>query len=160
MTSLRKKFLKLIAKHIPGNGIRVWLYRRCGYDIGKEVYIGEDLIVVDELEGTSTKLCIGDRASISPRVTFVLHSAPNLSRIRPHVNEKRGWIIVGKDAWIGTGAVLLPDMEIGEGAVVGANSVVTRSVPAYSIVAGAPARHIKEVSVPWRKSGKSKGVFD
>ncbi len=152
MNPLRKKCLKLIAKHIPGNGIRVWLYRRCGYDIGKEVYIGEDLIVIDELEGSATKLRIEDRASISPRVTFVLHSAPNWSRIRPHVNEKKGQIIVGKDAWIGTGAVLLPDVEIGEGAVVGANSVVTRSVPAYSIVAGAPARRVNEVNVPWRKS--------
>jgi acetyltransferase-like isoleucine patch superfamily enzyme len=148
--ALKNKILKLLGKNMPGNAIRVWLFRRCGYEIGEQVYIGEDLIIIDDLEGSQTKLSIGDRASISPRVTFVLHSAPNSSRIRPYVNERIGTVTVGKDAWIGAGAVILPNVEIGEGAVVGSASVVTKNVSPYTVVGGVPARVIKTVDVPWR----------
>ncbi len=147
---LKTKLLKLLDKHMPGNGIRVWLFRQCGYEIGEQVYPGEDLIVIDDLEGRRTKLRVGDRASISPRVTFVLQSAPNWSRIRPHVTVRFGTVTVGRDAWIGTGAVILPDIEVGDRAIVASNSVVTKNVPAYTVVGGVPARTIKSVEVPWK----------
>ena len=50
---------------------------------------------------------------------------------------------IGHDVWIGHGAVILPGIHIGNGAVVGANSVVTRDVPTYAIVVGAPAKTIR-----------------
>ncbi len=50
---------------------------------------------------------------------------------------------IGHDVWIGHGAVVMPGVTIGNGAVVGANSVVTRDVPAYTIVAGVPARVLR-----------------
>lgn len=50
---------------------------------------------------------------------------------------------IGNDVWIGTGSVILRDVEIGDGAVVAAGAVVTRDVPPYAIVAGVPARVIK-----------------
>ncbi len=145
-----KKLLKIFAKICPGNGMRVKMFRKCGYMIGNDAYIGEDMLVLDDLSETSSNLVIGDRVAISPRVTFVLYSAPNNSRIRPYVNEKKGRIIIGNDAWIGTGAVILPNVEIGEGAIVGSNAVVTKSVPDFSVVAGVPAKIINRVSVPWR----------
>jgi acetyltransferase-like isoleucine patch superfamily enzyme len=150
---IKKKLLKLIAKHLPGCGLRISLLRVCGYVIGKSVYIGEDIIIIDDLEDTRFNLIIGDRASISPRVTFVLHTQPNESRIVPYVNSRKGSITINSDAWIGTGAVILPDVTIGEGAVVGANSVVTKNVNPYTVVGGVPAKIIKEVNVPWNHSG-------
>ena len=150
---LKKKVLKWLAKAMPGNGMRVRLLRACGYHIGHDAYIGEDFIVIDVLGDPDPGLTIGDRASISPRVTLVMHTQPNISRIAPYVNSRIGKISIGADAWIGTGAVILPDVEIGEGAVVGANTVVTRSVPPYTIVGGVPARKLKDVEVPWRKNG-------
>lgn len=151
LVKLRKKLFKSVAKVSPGNRLRLSLLRKCNYQIGKDVYIGEDLIVIDELGDPSTKLFIGDRVAISPRVTLVLHSAPNDSRIREHIREQKGSIVIHQDAWIGTGAVIMPDIEVGEGAVVGSNAVVTRSVPDYTVVAGVPARIIKTVDVPWRQ---------
>jgi phosphonate metabolism protein (transferase hexapeptide repeat family) len=57
--------------------------------------------------------------------------------------RRRKRVTVGHDVWIGHGAVILPGIHIGNGAVIGANSVVTRDVPAYAIVAGAPAEVIR-----------------
>lgn len=151
-TKVKKKLLKLIAKDLPGAGLRIRLLRMCGYGIGDLVYIGEDFLIIDDFDDARFTLSIGDRASISPRVTFVMHTQPNDSRIVPYVNSHKGSIVVGPDAWIGTGAVLLPNVTIGEGAVVGANSVVTKSVEPYTVVGGVPARVIKTVNVPWRHS--------
>ena len=53
-------------------------------------------------------------------------------------------VIVGHDVWIGYGAVVMPGVGIGNGAVIGANAVVTRDVAAYTIVAGAPARPLRQ----------------
>ncbi|HUI90879.1 MAG TPA: acyltransferase [Chitinivibrionales bacterium] len=149
--AFRKKLLKLTAKHIPGNGLRIFLLRMCGYRIGRMAYVGEDIIIIDDLGDASANLSIGDRAAVSPRVTFVLHTQPNNSRIVPYVNSRKGPIAVGQDAWIGTGAVILPDVTIGQGAVVGANAVVTRPVPPFTVVGGVPAVKIKNVEVPWRE---------
>ncbi len=151
LTKIKKKLLRLIAKDIPGCGLRVKLLRMCGYAIGNDVYIGEDFIIIDP-EEMAFNLSIADRASISPRVTFVMHTQPNESRIAPYVNSHKGSITLCSDVWVGTGAVILPGVTIGEGAVVGANSVVIKSVPPYTVVGGIPARQIKHVNVPWNQS--------
>jgi acetyltransferase-like isoleucine patch superfamily enzyme len=151
-TKTKKKLLKLMAKQVPGCGLRIRLLRMCGYVIGHKVYVGEDIIIIDDLYNAQSSLTIGDRASISPRVTFVMHTQPNDSRIVPYVHSRKGSITVESDAWIGTGAVILPGITIGEGAVVGANSVVTKNVPPYTVVGGVPAHKIKEVDVPWNRS--------
>jgi phosphonate metabolism protein (transferase hexapeptide repeat family) len=57
--------------------------------------------------------------------------------------RQRQRVQIGHDTWIGHGAVIMPGVHIGHGAVVGSNSVVTRDVPAYAIVAGAPARVLR-----------------
>lgn len=54
-------------------------------------------------------------------------------------------MIVGDNVWIGNRAIVLPGVTIGDGAVVGAGSVVTRDVPARTVVAGNPARVVREL---------------
>lgn len=58
------------------------------------------------------------------------------------VGEKRG-IKVGHDVWVGDSVIVLPGVEIGHGAVIGAGSIVTRSVDAYSVMAGNPASKVR-----------------
>ena len=61
-------------------------------------------------------------------------------RYQPHTCKP---ILVGRDVWIGRGSCILPGVTIGEGAVIGANSVVTRDVPDFAIAGGVPAKVIK-----------------
>lgn len=154
MRVILKKVLKLLAKHMPGYQIRVSALRLSGYAVGSEVYIGEDIIIIDE-PGDRGMVRIGERVAISPRVTLVVSSRPNSSRIAQFAPVKHGPIVIGKDAWLGTGVVVLPGTTIGEGAVVAANSVVTSNVKPYTIVGGSPARFIREVSVPWVDTERS-----
>lgn len=57
----------------------------------------------------------------------------------------KGPVIIGKNVWIGDKATILPGVTIGDGSIIGANSVVTKDVPAYSVVAGNPAKIIKTI---------------
>lgn len=57
-------------------------------------------------------------------------------------------VTIGNDVWIGHGAVVMPGLSVGNGAVIGANAVVTRDVPAYAIVAGSPARVLRPRFAP------------
>ena len=56
----------------------------------------------------------------------------------------KGPVIIGNNVWIGDKATVLPNVTIGDGAVIAANAVVTKDVPPYSIVAGNPAKVIKQ----------------
>jgi phosphonate metabolism protein (transferase hexapeptide repeat family) len=58
--------------------------------------------------------------------------------------RERQRVHIGHDTWIGHGAVIMPGVRIGNGAVIGSNSVVTKDVPAYAIVAGAPAKLLRQ----------------
>jgi len=65
------------------------------------------------------------------------------AKFSQHVRAPAHRVRIGHDVWIGRSAIVLPGVEIGNGAVVGAGSVVTKSVPPYAIVAGNPARLIR-----------------
>jgi maltose O-acetyltransferase len=144
---LKKKVLKRWARNAFFPGWRLTLLRWCGVRIGRDVYIADDFIIVEELGGTD-QVSLGDRVSIAPRVTLVTSSHANNSRIRAVAPAARGPVTIEDDAWIGSGAVILPGIRIGKGAVVGANSVVTEDVPPLTVVAGLPARPIRQLPPP------------
>ncbi len=104
-----------------------------------------------------TRLSIGRFCSIAYNVTILLGGEhrmdwvttypfseffPKARRFSEHQPSK-GNVVIGNDVWIGMGALILSGVEIGNGAVVAAHSVVTKNVEPYSIVGGNPARHIR-----------------
>ncbi len=144
---IKKKIVKSLASSMPVNYLRIKLYRTASYIIGDDVYIGEKLVIVDKLSD-QRNITIGSRVAISPGVILVASSGPNFSKIKQYVKTVHGTISIEDDAWIGAGAIILPNVTVGEGAVVGAGAVVTKDVDPYTIVAGVPAKKINEVSVP------------
>ncbi|HEX6543434.1 MAG TPA: acyltransferase [Ktedonobacterales bacterium] len=145
-TMVRKKVCKRLAQDFPLNGVRVWALRRAGYHVGKQVYIGEGFFVVDELDSDVCDLTIGDRVAIAPRVLVVLASYPNNSRLRSELGDTFGSVTIGADAWIGAGAVLLPNVAIGEQAIVATSAVVRGDVPSRAVAGGIPARLIRSLA--------------
>lgn len=90
-------------------------------------------------------LILEDDANIGPRT--MIHTANHITSDPNQSIADQGWesrpVRIGRDAWIGMACVILPGVTIGEGAIVGAGSVVTKSVEPYAVVAGSPAKHIK-----------------
>ncbi len=88
---------------------------------------------------------LGSRCYVSQFCTFVSHNhgtrRDTPMQLQEH-DQSRSDVIVGDDVWFGVGTAVLPGVTIGEGAVIGAGSVVNQSVPPYEIWAGAPARKI------------------
>lgn len=90
-------------------------------------------------------LTIEDDANIGPRT--LIHTANHLTGDRDTPIAHQGWdskpVRIGRDAWIGMGCIILPGVSIGEGAIVGAGSLVTKDVPPFGVAVGSPAKVIK-----------------
>ena len=140
-----KKIGHLIAKSFPWNDVRVLGLKLSGYKVGKKVYIGPDLIVANLISENTCKLVISDRVAIGPRVTLILSSDANWSKLMDKIEPIRGTIIMEDDCWIGACAVIMPNITIGKGSIVGAGAVVTKNVPPYSVVVGVPAKVIRKI---------------
>jgi acetyltransferase-like isoleucine patch superfamily enzyme len=153
--SVKKKVCKLVAKYFPVCAVRISALRAAGYKVGNAVYVGEELHVTDEVDCSSLSLTIGDRVAIAQRVIIILSSYANNSLYRDLFGSTFGEVVIERDAWIGAGAIILPNVTIGEGSVVGAGSVVTRSVPSFTIVAGNPARTIRQVELHGAEAAKA-----
>ena len=99
---------------------------------------------------------IEDNAFIGHGVTFTNDKYPRATTEKGELQTDADWkvekTLVKKGASIGSGATILSNLTIGEGAIVGAGSVVTESVPAGAIVAGNPARVLRERRVTKKKS--------
>ena len=143
---IKNAFLYKCMLRTPYSKWRIWAFRKLGHLCGKDVYFPADLVITQNFVKNRGQLILGDRVSIGPRVTFILVSHPNASEIRGTIREREAIIRVNSDAWIGAGVIILPGLTIGEGAVVGAGSVVTKDVPAHSIVVGNPAHIIKTMA--------------
>jgi len=114
-------------------------------EIGKNVYIGPHLYMV-----AIGKLTIGDGCVLSEHV-FLNDCSHGLNPLAGPIMRQRlvhgGDITIGKSCFLGYRASIMPGVILGEHCVVGANSVVTRSFPAYSMIVGAPAKLIKVFSL-------------
>jgi acetyltransferase-like isoleucine patch superfamily enzyme len=153
--TVKKKVCKLVAKYFPLCSVRISALRAAGYKVGNAVYVGEEFHVTDELDRSAGNLTIGDRVAIAQRVMIILSSYANNSLYRDLFGATFGDVAIERDAWIGAGAIILPNVTIGEGSVVGAGSVVTRSVPPFTIVVGNPAKAIRQVKLHRTEAAKA-----
>ncbi len=114
--------------------------------LGDNVFIGRDVLISTSASGRSP-IRIGAGVMIAQRAMIIggNHEYSDRSRhIRSQGEGKQGPIVLEEDVWIGAGAIVLTGVSIGKGAIISAGSVVTKSVAAYEIVGGVPARRIGE----------------
>jgi galactoside O-acetyltransferase len=111
--------------------------------IGDNSGISKNVILNADQGGT---IIIGDNVLIAPNVVIraANHNYKKRDELIKNQGHKSGTIKIGNDVWIGVNSVILPDITIGDGAVVGAGSVVTHDIDPYTVVAGIPARKIGE----------------
>jgi len=115
-----------------------------GYNVklGKNVYVNFNSVFLD-----TCIISIGDRTLVGPNVSFFSATHPLDPALRDGMRgpELGKEIHIGADCWIGGNVVILPGVMIGRGSTVGAGSVVTKSVPAFTVVAGNPAKFIRNI---------------
>lgn len=134
LRGLVNRILQHLARILPGaRTLRVKLHRARGVQIGKNVWIGYD-VVLDTSRPFLIKL--EDDCELSMRVTIVAHFRGSTG------------VTIERDAFVGPGAIILPNVVVGRGAVVTAGSVVTRSVPPMTVVQGNPAVPVARCGVP------------
>lgn len=142
LRGLINRFLQHLARILPGaRTLRVALHRARGVKIGKNVWIGYDVILETSRPYLIT---IGDGSSISMRTTVIAH-----------FRETKG-VTIEQDVFVGPGVIILPNVVVGRGAVVTAGSVVTRPVPPMTVVQGNPAIPVARCGIPLRPDVKMK----
>lgn len=126
------------------------------FDYGFNMYIGDEFssnfnfVVLD-----CAPVHIGNNVLVGPNVTIATPIHPLLPFERNfqydeagnrHLYEYAAPITIGNDVWISSNVTILPGVEIGDGCVIGAGSVVTKSLPPYSLAVGTPCRVVREIT--------------
>lgn len=142
------KGIRIGANSIVMHGAVLHVYNfrdlpNAGITIGEDCLIGEYSVIRGQ-----GGVKIGDRVYTSPftQIIAVNHvfDDPN----RPFVDQgiTADGIVIEDDVWLGAGAVITDGVRVGRGAVVAAGAVVTKDVPAHTVVAGVPARPIRQIT--------------
>jgi maltose O-acetyltransferase len=103
--------------------------------LGEEAFLNVGCVVLD-----SGRVEIGARTMIGPQVQIYCADHHRDPVLRGQLIERALPVTIGRDVWIGGGAIVLPGVTIGDRAIIGAGAVVTKDVPADSRVVGNPAR--------------------
>ena len=140
---IRELFSKLTEREIDETfGLFPPFYTDCGKNIkiGKNVFINACCRFQDQ-----GGIEIGDGSLIGHNTTIATLNHDFNPAKRQNLTPRP--VKIGKNVWIGSDCTILPGVEIGDGAIIGAGSVVTKSIPANTIAVGNPARVIKEIEV-------------
>ena len=108
---------------------------------GKDVYANFNLTLVDD-----THIYVGDCTMFAPNVTVATAGHPILPSLREKARQFNMPVHIGKNCWIGAGALIMPGVSIGDNTVIGAGSVVTKDIPSNVVAVGNPCRVMREIS--------------
>ncbi len=108
---------------------------------GDHVYCNFGVTMVDD-----THIYVGDHTMFGPNVTVATAGHPILPELRERGYQYNAPVHIGKNCWIGAGALIMPGVTVGDNVVVGAGSVVTKDLPDNVIAVGNPCRVLREVN--------------
>jgi acetyltransferase-like isoleucine patch superfamily enzyme len=132
--------LKCGSKIVCALGVKIYPAKHI--TIGRSVFLGRGVTISTSNSGNSP-ITIGNDVMFAQDVMIIggNHAVADITvPIRMQGEGKQGAIIIGNDVWVGARAIVLTGVTIGDGAVIGAGAIVTRSIPANAIVVGNPAR--------------------
>ena len=109
--------------------------------LGDSVYANFNFTAVDD-----SHIYIGSYTMIGPNVTVATAGHPILPELREKAYQFNMPVHIGRNCWIGAGAVIMPGVTIGDNSVIGAGSVVTKDIPANVVAYGNPCRVAREIS--------------
>ena len=138
----RKLRISYLQAYLAKVGYKTSIQMRCRFLNGRKVSFGDRNVINFGclFDGRHYQITTGSDVSIGPEATILTLGHDPQS---PSFANKGGDVTIGDRVWIGYRAIILPGITIGDGAVIGAGSVVTKNVEPYTIVAGNPARFIK-----------------
>ncbi|MBQ4599800.1 MAG: sugar O-acetyltransferase [Clostridia bacterium] len=118
----------------------------CNIEVGKNFFANYNCVVLD-----NAKVRIGDNCLIAPNVALYTAGHPLHPDVRSSGCEYGIGITIGDNVWIGGNVVVCPGVHIGNNAVIGAGSVVTKDIPDWSLAAGNPCQVIRKITEEDRK---------
>lgn len=141
----REKLLKKMFAEI-GEGCHVEppFYANFGgghIHFGKKVLTNFGVTMVDD-----THIYIGDYTMIGPNVTITTAGHPVFPELRQKGYQFNASVHIGKNCWIGAGAIILPGITIGDNTIIGAGSIVTKDIPANVVAVGNPCNILREIN--------------
>ena len=107
--------------------------------LGDNVFINSNVTFID-----AAPIRVGDHAMIAPGTVITTVDHPKSPKHRRGFTSFAAPVTIGRDVWIGANCTVFAGVSIGDNVIVGANSVVNRDIPSNCVVAGAPARIIRE----------------
>ena len=138
---------RLIREILGKTGEHVYIEAPFHCDYGYNIEVGENFFANYNLTVLDVaKVRIGDNAQIAPNVSIYTAGHPIHPDSRNSGYEYGIEVSIGDNVWIGGNAVIMPGVTIGNNAVIGAGSVVTRDIPDNVIAAGNPCRIIREIT--------------
>lgn len=145
ISSAKQKYLLSCMAHV-GGGTTVG--GNCRIDYPKNIYIGDDTMINDFTmlhASPNAKIEIGNHCMISYYVCLrtLKHNYIDNKIPMKHQGQQEESIVIGNDVWIGYGAQIMPGINVGDGAVIGAGAIVTKDCEPYGVYAGVPAKQIK-----------------
>jgi len=142
---IRNHCCEMLAFKCPINQIRVRLHRWRGVNIGERVMLGMEVVLDHAYPELIT---LEQDCSLAGYNYILAHSIP-LEHFENILDSYTAPVVVKKGAWVAVGSMIMPGVTIGEYSIVRAGSVVTESVPAYTIVSGNPAEVVGRINPKW-----------
>lgn len=135
----------LLAPLLPTK-VRPWALRVMGSHVGKDVFIGSD-VWIDA--GNASLITIDDHVHVTGRTVLLCHKRELSDYYVGDDYASKAYIKAPihlcKGCSTGTGTIIMPGVTIGEGAVIGAGSIVTKDIPAWSVALGQPAKVVRKI---------------
>ncbi len=154
-TTDRVELDRILSQLLGKKGENAWIAAPFFVDYGENIYLGNNCeINANCVFLDCNKITIGDNSGIGPNVQIyaVTHPVNPAERLaRREDGSYAFWkastapVTIGKNVWIGGGAIILPGVTIGDNTTIGAGSVVSKSIPANCLAVGNPCRVVREL---------------